>query len=134
MTVEATDKMSADVAKNPDGRVKLADIEAAIAFEFTRTGAEIIHSPPFNVEPTGEIKAREFFLTPKNAALLSNAGTMTVCMLILHNGFIVIGKSAPLDPANFNAELGAKFARDDAIRQVWPLMAFSRLDAALSAG
>lgn len=57
-----------------------------------------------------------------------------LCVLVMRNGFTVLGKSAPLDPQNFDAELGKKFAYDDAIRQVWPLMAFSRLDAAKSAG
>lgn len=46
---------------------------------------------------------------------------VTVCILTLTNGFTVIGHSAPADPANFNAELGREFARNEAIRQMWPL-------------
>jgi Phage protein (N4 Gp49/phage Sf6 gene 66) family len=52
-------------------------------------------------------------------------GHITVLMLELKNGFIVIGKSAPADPENYNAELGVRFAREDAIRQLWPLFAFA---------
>jgi hypothetical protein len=48
----------------------------------------------------------------------------------MRNGFVVIGKSAPLDPANFNDELGRKFSYEDCIRQLWPLYAFSRLETA----
>ena len=33
----------------------------------------------------------------------------------------MLGKSAPASPANFNPELGAKFAYEDAVRQVWQL-------------
>jgi len=47
--------------------------------------------------------------------------TMTICVLRLENGFTLVGKSAPADPANFNEDLGKQFARDDAIRQMWQL-------------
>jgi hypothetical protein len=50
--------------------------------------------------------------------------TMTLCVLTLDNGFIVIGKSTPADPENFDQELGKKFAKEDAIRQIWPLEAY----------
>ena len=45
---------------------------------------------------------------------------MTICVMTLKNDFVLIGKSAPADPANFDAELGVKFAREDCIRQMWP--------------
>jgi Phage protein (N4 Gp49/phage Sf6 gene 66) family len=50
---------------------------------------------------------------------------MTLAIVTLDNGYIVVGKSTPADPENFDAELGKKFAREDAIRQIWPLLAFS---------
>lgn len=43
--------------------------------------------------------------------------TTTICVLVLQNGFVVIGKSACVDAAKFNAELGEKYAREDAMRQ-----------------
>jgi hypothetical protein len=49
---------------------------------------------------------------------------MTIAILTLSNGYIVVGKSTPADPANFNAELGQKFATEDAIRQIWGLEAY----------
>ncbi|TPN57158.1 Gp49 family protein [Mesorhizobium sp. B1-1-7] len=49
------------------------------------------------------------------------APELTICVMKLTNGFVLVGKSAPADPANFNQELGAKFAREDCIRQMWPL-------------
>jgi len=51
----------------------------------------------------------------------SIAPTLTICVMQLQNGFTLVGKSAPADPANFNSELGEKFAREDCIRQMWPL-------------
>lgn len=46
---------------------------------------------------------------------------LTICVMRLTNGWVLVGKSAPADPANFNQELGEKFAREDCIRQMWPL-------------
>ena len=46
---------------------------------------------------------------------------MTLAIVMLENGFCLLGRSTPADPANFDAELGRKFARDDAIRQMWQL-------------
>lgn len=50
---------------------------------------------------------------------------MTVAYVQMRNGFIVIGKSAPADPANFNPDLGRQFAREDAIRQIWQLEGYA---------
>jgi hypothetical protein len=47
--------------------------------------------------------------------------TMTVCMLVLRNGFSVIGESAAASPSNFNAEIGRKIARDNARNKIWAL-------------
>ena len=49
------------------------------------------------------------------------SGVMTIAVVTLENGYTVLGKSAPADAANFNEELGRKFAYEDAVRQVWPL-------------
>jgi hypothetical protein len=50
---------------------------------------------------------------------------MTICVLVLKNGFALVGKSAPADAENFDANLGKRFAREDAIRQMWPLEAYA---------
>lgn len=50
-----------------------------------------------------------------------NGGRMTVCILTLANGFTVAGESACVDPANFDAQLGAKIARENAFEKIWPL-------------
>ena len=46
---------------------------------------------------------------------------LTICVLTMKNGFHLIGKSAPAAPENFNPELGKKFAKEDAVRQLWQL-------------
>jgi hypothetical protein len=50
---------------------------------------------------------------------------LTICILQVRNGFTVIGKAAPADPGNFDADLGKKFAYEDAVRQLWPLYGFA---------
>jgi|SRR5215475_1361452 len=50
---------------------------------------------------------------------------VTLCILVMKNGFVVIGKSAPVSPRNFSSDLGKKFAYEDAVRQCWPLMGYA---------
>ena len=50
---------------------------------------------------------------------------LTFCVLILRNGFTVTGESACVSPENFDAELGRKIARQNAITKVWPLMGYA---------
>lgn len=103
-SLETTDKEAAAVATHP--RVALADIGAKIAHRYDVNGADA-------------------------AAMATAGGTdednppsldvLSICLLVMVNGFTVIGKSAPASPENFNAELGKQFAYEDAIRQLWPL-------------
>lgn len=46
---------------------------------------------------------------------------VTIVAVQMTNGFVLVGKSSPADPANFNAELGRKFALEDALREAWAL-------------
>lgn len=50
---------------------------------------------------------------------------LTICVLKMKNGFYVIGKSAPASPENFNADLGRKFAYENAIRDLWQLEGYA---------
>jgi hypothetical protein len=58
---------------------------------------------------------------------------LTLCVLVLKNGFTVTGESACASPENFNAELGHKIARDNARAKIWALEGYllrSKLAAA----
>ncbi|MCP3869695.1 MAG: hypothetical protein GY703_16705 [Gammaproteobacteria bacterium] len=48
-------------------------------------------------------------------------GKAIVCFLTLRNGFVVIGKSACVDPALFENQRGETLAKSDAIDQIWEL-------------
>ncbi|WP_175872011.1 Gp49 family protein [Burkholderia sp. BCC0397] len=50
--------------------------------------------------------------------------TMTVCCLVLNNGFKVLGKHEANTPAGFVAELGRQYARANAVLQAIPFMSF----------
>lgn len=56
---------------------------------------------------------------------------LTFCVLVLRNGFTVTGESACASPENFNAEIGRKIARQNAVQKIWPLMGY-HLKAQLS--
>lgn len=113
MSLEATEKEAAAHAVAP--RVALADIEAAIAAKYFMTGEDL----------NGIVEAKRGYDFANPPATLK---CLTICLLVMNNGFTVIGKSAPASPENFNAELGRKFAYGDAVRQLWPLMGFALRD------
>lgn len=87
-------------------RITPADIEANIVDEVYFTAAE------------GARKVRGLYpLTPLEL--------LTFCVLVLKNGFTVTGESACASPENFNAEIGRKIARENAVAKVWPLMGYA---------
>jgi Phage protein (N4 Gp49/phage Sf6 gene 66) family len=46
---------------------------------------------------------------------------LTIAVLVLNNGFTVTGESACASPENFDAELGAKIAVQNAKSKIWAL-------------
>ncbi|MCI2243265.1 hypothetical protein L3067_01400 [Xanthomonas sp. PPL568] len=97
-------------------RVTPAGIEAEISGEYFFTAAEGVqaaaHSNPDAVVASvhGELRL------------------LTFCVLRLRNGFTVTGESACASPENFDAEIGRKIARQNAVAKVWPLLGFRLRD------
>src|SRR3569832_2388294 len=52
--------------------------------------------------------------------------TLTVCCLTLRNGYTVTGESAAASPANFDAEISRKIARDNARNKIWALEGYAQ--------
>ena len=96
-------------------RVTPADIEANIVSEHYFTAADAYRSNPC-YDPNGH--PHEPLPAPAPLELL------TFCVLVLRNGFTVTGESACASPENFDAELGRKIARQNAVSKVWPLLGF----------
>jgi hypothetical protein len=46
---------------------------------------------------------------------------LTFCVITMRNGFTVTGESACASPENFDAEIGRKIARENAVNKVWML-------------
>lgn len=120
MSIHETDAASRAVAKN-DNRISLDYIESQVAVKFYTTGQACADAAGITTSGDARDAIKDW----------PSLNSMTICLLVMRNGFVVIGKSAPLDPANFNAELGQKFAYEDAVRQCWPLYAFANLEVGL---
>lgn len=50
---------------------------------------------------------------------------LTLCIIKMANGFYIVGESAPASPENFDAELGRKFAYENAVKQLWKLEGYA---------
>lgn len=95
-------------------RVTPADIEANILSEhYFTAGDGYAGAAALTIEEDGVIQP------PEQLDLL------TFCVLILQNGYTVTGESACASPENFDAEVGRKIARTNAINKVWPLMGYA---------
>ena len=76
--------------------------------------------------------ARYFYFTAGQAADWLGRTTdadapehlLTFCVLVLRNGFTVTGESACASPENFDADIGRKIARANAVQKIWPLMGY----------
>ena len=97
-------------------RITPADIEANIASEHYFTAADGYRSAPC-FDPNGQ--PADCLPPPAPLELL------TFCVLVLKNGFTVTGESACASPENFDAEIGKKIARANAVQKIWPLMGYA---------
>jgi hypothetical protein len=93
------------IEKAKGERVTLASIEASILSEYYFTAGDAVDALTSDYPHPG-------------------LDLLTLCVLVLRNGWTIVGKSACADPANYNVDLGNRLARTDAINQIWPLMGF----------
>lgn len=49
----------------------------------------------------------------------ANLSLVTICIIILENGFKVEGVSACVDPANYNEQKGRECAYENAFEKIW---------------
>jgi hypothetical protein len=95
---------------NRGPRITPADIEANIASEhFFTAGQGAAHAASFGAATSSALDA---------------LGLLTFCVLVLRNGFTVTGESACASPENFDAEIGQRIARANAVQKIWPLMGY----------
>lgn len=53
--------------------------------------------------------------------VLNNLGLVTICMIILDNGFKAEGVNACIDPTRYNKETGEQYAYENAFEKLWQL-------------
>lgn len=110
--------------------------DQAIEQEIQAKGLTHARVTPQRIE---EVIAGEYYFTAENGVDGANLGRLdkvdlqqhgatlcllTICVLVLKNGFTVTGESACASPENFDAELGRKIARQNAVAKVWPLLGY----------
>lgn len=99
-------------------RVTPADIEANIVSEHYFTATDAVQSPSEEIVRIWHDDAD--YGTEKVPLDL-----LTFCVLVLQNGYTVVGHSACASPENFDAEIGRRIARENAVQQIWPLMGYA---------
>lgn len=92
-------------------RITPTDIEGNIASEHYFTAMDGLH---------GSHRGNDNTVYESPLAL----NLLTFCVLVLRNGFTVTGESACASPENFDAEIGRKIAKANAVNKIWPLMGY----------
>lgn len=112
--MEEVERRSAALYKAP--RVSLDDIKNAIKYRFDINAGDAVGATAgHKVEADG-------------SSSMDATRLLSICLLVMKNGFTVIGKSAPASPENFDAEYGKQLAYEDAVKQLWPLMGYALKD------
>lgn len=70
-----------------------------------------------------EIEAKIFFVE-----YVRIGKTVTICAITMANGHVAIGKSACVDPRNFDEKIGRELAYKDAFGQLWALEGYLLAD------
>jgi hypothetical protein len=87
-------------------RITLDTIEASIASAHYFTAAEGVYGA------TGQ------------GTGIDRLDHVTLCVLVMKNGYVVTGESACTSPSNFDPAIGRSIARMDAERKIWSLLGY----------
>jgi Phage protein (N4 Gp49/phage Sf6 gene 66) family len=98
---------------NVTPRITLADIAANIVGEYYFTADKAVQAAFIDQDELTRI-----------TGMHGELRLLTFCVLVLRNGFTVTGESACASPENFNAEIGRRIARENAVAKLWPLMGY----------
>lgn len=102
-------------------RVTPTDIEANIVGEHYFTAADGVAGAFTNAR----VAQGRGVYPDEIGQLKTELRLLTFCVLVLRNGFTVTGESACASPENFDAEVGRKIARANAVNKIWPLMGYA---------
>lgn len=88
-------------------RVTLNDVKSSILFAYYFTAADAI-------------AGKGGFMVGKSESL----NHLTFCVLVLKNGFTVVGQSACADPKNYQKDIGDRIAYENALKNIWPFLGY----------
>lgn len=92
-------------------RITPADVEASIAVEHYFTGTDGLVGAGDGIQQLDAVN--------------HGLRLVTFCILIMKNGTKIVGiNHGPVSPENFDAAEGRKYARENAIDQIWPLLGY----------
>lgn len=103
--IELTPGPGSNVGPDVGPKVTLAAIQEQIAEEHYALGAQIAAAG-------GQFSE------------YASLDTLTICTLVMENGFTVVGTSACADPLNFDVGIGRTIAKQNAVNQLWPLLGY----------
>jgi hypothetical protein len=103
--------MTIALANQPAPRITESDVEAAIVSEhsFSAYDAAVMAAPDLRPVP-------------------EQLGLLTICVLVLANGFTVTGESACVSAANYDPDIDRRLAAEDARSKVWRLLGYALRD------
>ena len=103
---------------------RIHDTDSKIESEIQAKGLTAPRVTPARI---AEVIDGEIYFTALNGAdgagipAFIGSELLTFCVLKLKNGFTVTGESACASPENFDAEIGRKIARENAVNKIWAL-------------
>lgn len=125
-TTDATIEQETQAKGLTAPRVTPADIEANIASEHYFTAGEGVIGAfvagEFGAHGGDTVAVRRDIASP--GVLKPSINLLTFCVLVLRNGLTVTGESFCASHENFDAEIGRKIARQNAVQKIWPLMVY----------
>ncbi|MEA5104701.1 Gp49 family protein [Pantoea sp. S18] len=98
-------------------RVTPSHVESIITSETYFTAADGRSGANIRIESEGGEKVNQV----QELDDFNQLKLLTFCVLVLENGFTVTGESACASPENFDAEIGRKIARQNAVNKIWLL-------------
>lgn len=103
-------------------RVTPSDLQANIAAVYFFTAQEgVFGEAAYN----SDSEARVSDVVYEDGTAEDNSlALLTLCVIVLNNGFTVTGESACASPENFDRDVGRQIARQNAEQKIWPLMGY----------
>ena len=127
-----TNQVTAHSSRFQEAQAPAPAQQESVESQILRLQATASRVTPADVQ--GAIKSAYFFRASDGVLRTADASPpqadfealqlLTFCVLVLKNGFTVVGKSACASPENYRRDVGERVAREDAERQIWPLLGF----------